>query len=319
MQRGIGDTGGAPTDVIDHECTERPAHGAGEAAAVKRDKQNNDVVHLQRRIMSLCQVVHALFLDRDDPDAPARPTEVRPARRHPGARSGAQPHEQHAGADRSGLERQPGRREQRPPLPDHVRGSRRRDRAALRQRPDRHRLRHVAHPQRPDHRQRKRLFDGRNRPHARLAEYPGAGHVHPPAAAHQLRRRYQADLPLRAGQPHRRPVCAELRVRPDRRVRLRPESDLRPRQASVRRRRPNERRHRRPRRRHTSRLARRHDRLHELAADPAPRQPDARSPAAPRRWQLRAGNLAPRTGLESRRLQRARPARAPRTGASEHQ
>lgn len=41
-----------------------------EAAAVKRDKQNTDVVHLQRRIMSLCQVIHALLLDREDPDAP---------------------------------------------------------------------------------------------------------------------------------------------------------------------------------------------------------------------------------------------------------
>jgi hypothetical protein len=43
---------------------------AAEAAAVERDKKITDVKHLQGRIMSLTQVIHALLLEREDPDAP---------------------------------------------------------------------------------------------------------------------------------------------------------------------------------------------------------------------------------------------------------
>jgi hypothetical protein len=43
---------------------------AAEAAAVERDKKITDVRHLQERIMSLTQVIHALLLEREDPDAP---------------------------------------------------------------------------------------------------------------------------------------------------------------------------------------------------------------------------------------------------------
>lgn len=43
---------------------------AAEAAAVKRDAAIHDERHLRSRIMSLTQVVHALLLDREDPEAP---------------------------------------------------------------------------------------------------------------------------------------------------------------------------------------------------------------------------------------------------------
>jgi hypothetical protein len=42
---------------------------AAESRAVERDKKITDVVHLQNRIKSLCQVIYALILERDDPDA----------------------------------------------------------------------------------------------------------------------------------------------------------------------------------------------------------------------------------------------------------
>lgn len=43
---------------------------AAETAAVARDKQQHGEKHYQSRIMSLCQVIHALILEREDPDAP---------------------------------------------------------------------------------------------------------------------------------------------------------------------------------------------------------------------------------------------------------
>lgn len=43
---------------------------AAEAAAVARDKQQHGEKHYQSRIMSLCQVIHALILERENPDDP---------------------------------------------------------------------------------------------------------------------------------------------------------------------------------------------------------------------------------------------------------
>lgn len=43
---------------------------AAENAAVERDKKIHTERHYKERIMSLCQVIHALILDREDPDAP---------------------------------------------------------------------------------------------------------------------------------------------------------------------------------------------------------------------------------------------------------
>lgn len=43
---------------------------AAEAAAVARDKKITDENHLRGRIMSLTQVIHALLLEREDPEAP---------------------------------------------------------------------------------------------------------------------------------------------------------------------------------------------------------------------------------------------------------